>query len=155
VIKKNCHEKIKARNFIKQKQCLNIYDKGIYRMLNKMQKTVCVIALLATTPMPALADSVDVRVIGTIRQETWHPKIVGAAYYDTIAANSLKKDLPTTLAKKTLEFTIACTRNAPIMFTFKNMRTGPLLWITEDTIILGNLTSLGINGGAKIGGYTM
>jgi hypothetical protein len=35
-------------------------------MLNNLQKTVCALAVLATTSLPALAESIDVRVIGTI-----------------------------------------------------------------------------------------
>jgi Protein of unknown function (DUF1120) len=116
---------------------LNTDDKGNYRMLNKIQKTVCALVLLATTSLPAMAESIDVRIIGNIRPVACEPRLVDASDHGTIAAKTLNPASIKSLPSKILSFFIACGEPAKIAFTVIDIRLGTGL---------NNRTGLGMDG---------
>lgn len=142
-------------------------------MLNKMQKTVCAIAVLAATSLPALAaSSVDVRVIGTITPTACVPTLAGGGTidYGVIPPTSLATDAYTVLAEKQTTFSIVCEAPAKVAVQFVNQRVGSLATSTNETSTGGqinyqNITlfsggniyaaGLGLDGTSKIGGYGM
>ncbi|MGP2408157.1 DUF1120 domain-containing protein [Yersinia sp. 2545 StPb PI] len=140
-------------------------------MLNNIQKTVCALAVLATTSLPAFAESVDVRVIGTITPTACTPVLTGGGTidYGAIHPNTLAKDAYTTLAEKQLDFTINCDAPAKVAVQVINYRVGTLPDAAADTAnggqpvtsvtIFGTnsnyVAGLGLHDNNKIGGYGM
>ncbi|MHA7845306.1 DUF1120 domain-containing protein [Serratia sp. D1N4] len=138
-------------------------------MLNNLQKTVCALAVLATTSLPALAESIDVRVIGTIDPTACTPTLSGGGTvdYGTIKPTALAKDAFTTLAEKQLDFAINCDAPAKVAITAHSQRganavktdgtmdtlttapTGVTLFGTAGAGVVG----LGLDGTKGIGGY--
>ncbi|MBV6693995.1 DUF1120 domain-containing protein [Serratia quinivorans] len=136
-------------------------------MKNQMQKTACALALLSTLSMQAWADSVDISVIGTITPAACTPTISGGGVidYKTIDPATLSADAYTVLAEHTADFSISCTAPARIALKAVNGRANTLAGATEGTggfgtspvSILGHTwgaAGLGLNGEAKIGGFT-
>lgn len=139
-------------------------------MMKHMQKTICALAVLATTSLPALAESVDVRVIGTINPTACTPTLsgLGTIDYGTIKPNELNNDTYTVLDEKQIDFTITCDAPAKMAITAVNGRPDTVAGATEgaggaaiapegvtlfgtggDTAVVG----LGVDGTTKIGGY--
>ncbi|MFC0227268.1 DUF1120 domain-containing protein [Serratia aquatilis] len=140
-------------------------------MLNNLQKTVCALAVLATTSLPALAESIDVRVIGTIDPAACTPTLSGGGTvdYGTIKPTALAKDAFTTLAEKQLDLAINCDAPAKVaiaaysqrgasavntngtMETLATAPTGVMMFGSASAGVFG----LGLDGTKGIGGYAI
>ncbi|PVZ84272.1 hypothetical protein C9426_23535 [Serratia sp. S1B] len=138
-------------------------------MLNNINKTLCALAVLAATTLPALAESIDVKVIGTIDPTACTPTLSGGGTidYGMIKPNTLNKDAFTTLAVKQLDFAITCDAPAKVAITATSQR-GVSAVSSDGTLtslgmypglfgITGNAMTfgLGLDGAKGIGGYSM
>ncbi|WP_343550981.1 DUF1120 domain-containing protein [Pantoea sp.] len=139
-------------------------------MMKAMQKSACALAILATTTLPALADSVDFTVKGTITPSACVPTIAGggAIDYGDIKAEKLSPDNYTVLDVKSVEFSINCDAPTKVAIKAINNRAGSNA-TGEEGIggaaispaglrFFGNqsslpVTGLGLDGTTKIGGY--
>ncbi|WP_112362464.1 DUF1120 domain-containing protein, partial [Serratia quinivorans] len=113
------------------------------------------------------ADSVDLKVIGTIEPVACTPTLSGGGTvdYGTIKADTLKADDYTVLPLKSLDFSITCDGRTKVAVQAINGRLDSLAGATEGTsgtgstpVTLPELNSagvagLGLDGVAKIGGY--
>ncbi|KFK93539.1 MULTISPECIES: DUF1120 domain-containing protein [unclassified Serratia (in: enterobacteria)] len=138
-------------------------------MLNHLQKTVCALAVLATTSLPVLAGSIDVRVIGTIDPAACTPTLSGGGTvdYGTIKPTALTTDAFTVLPEKQLDFAINCDAPAKVAITAHSQRgasavktDGTLTEIASIPGIFGSTGStatvgLGLDGTKGIGGYAI
>lgn len=136
-------------------------------MMNQMQKNICALAVLAATSLPAMADSVDVHVIGTITPAACTPTLSGGATidYGNINPNTLSETNFTVLPAKQLDFAVTCNAPAKIALKAINGRIGSVAGATEnangtavapvDIFGLGatGVAGLGLDGTAKVGGY--
>jgi type 1 fimbria pilin len=136
-----------------------------------MKKTLLATTLAATTIFPLssafAADSVDVKVIGTISPVACTPTLSGGGTvdYGTIKSDTLKADDYTVLPVKSLDFAITCDGNAKVAVKAINGRMGTAAGGTEDAkgstkppvalTIGGNSFGLGLAGTKKIGGYAL
>ncbi|MEG5569403.1 DUF1120 domain-containing protein [Enterobacter bugandensis] len=131
-----------------------------------MQKSVLALAVLATASLPALAESVDVRVTGTITPVACTPTIAGGGTidYGTIDPASISDTDYTVLPEKQVDFSIACDAPAKIAIKAINGRPGTLAGATESVSggaapvnLFGAINQgafgLGLDGTDKIGGY--
>jgi hypothetical protein len=138
-------------------------------MLNNLKKTVCALAVLATTSLPALAESIDVRVIGTIDPAACTPTLSGGGTvdYGTIKPTALATDAFTVLEEKQLDFAINCDAPAKVAITAHSQR-GTTAVKTDGTLAeiaafpglfggVGNtaVVGLGLDGTKGIGGYAI
>ncbi|WP_052238877.1 DUF1120 domain-containing protein [Pectobacterium brasiliense] len=85
-------------------------------MMNTVTKTACALAVLAATSTSVMAESIDVRVIGTITPTACKPILAGGGTidYGVIPPASLKKDTFTVLAEKQVDFSITCDAPAKV-----------------------------------------
>ena len=134
-----------------------------------VQKSLCALAVLATTSMPVLAESIDVRVVGTISPAACTPMLTGGGTvdYGAIKPDALSEDAFTVLAEKQLDFGIVCDAPAKIALKAINGRPGSLAGAVEGPGGFGvpkvNLLTdanavaggLGLDGQHKIGGYAV
>ncbi|CAI0770467.1 DUF1120 domain-containing protein [Serratia quinivorans] len=114
------------------------------------------------------ADSVDLKVIGTITPVACTPTLSGGGTvdYGTIKADTLKADAYTVLPIKSLDFSITCDGRTKVAVQAINGRIGSVAGVTEG-VTGGAVTpvafpdlhgstgavGLGLDGVAKIGGY--
>ncbi|CAI1644206.1 MULTISPECIES: DUF1120 domain-containing protein [Serratia] len=142
-----------------------------------MKKTRLVTFLAASAVFSAsssiAADSVDLKVIGTITPVACTPTLSGGGTvdYGTIKADTLKADDYTVLPMRTLDFSITCDGNAKVAVSAISGRPGTALGADEASngaatvpagVTLFGLDSatqsvqafgLGLDGTNKIGGY--
>ncbi|CAI0770411.1 DUF1120 domain-containing protein [Serratia quinivorans] len=142
-----------------------------------MKKTLLATLLAAGAVVCAssafAADSVDLKVIGTITPVACTPTLSGGGTvdYGTIKADTLKADDYTVLPVKSLDFSITCDGNAKVAVNAFSGRMGTTVGDAEATngaatipagITLLGLDSttvtmqafgLGLDGTKKIGGY--
>ena len=90
-------------------------------MMNAVKKTACALAVLATSTA-AMAESVDVKVIGTITPTACKPTLSGGGTvdYGIIPPASLKKDAFNQLDKRQLDFAITCDAPAKVAIAAKS-----------------------------------
>lgn len=139
-------------------------------MIKQMQKNVCALAVLATTSLSAMAaDSVDVRVIGTITPAACTPTLSGGGVidYGTMNPSSLSATNYTVLPEREISLAITCDAPAKVAITPVNGRPSTVAGATEagggaalTPVPLLSLTGagvvgLGMSNGQKIGGYAM
>lgn len=138
-------------------------------MMNAVKKTACALAVLATTSTAVMAESIDVKVIGTITPTSCKPTLTGGGSidYGTIAPASLKKDELNQLDNKQLDFTITCDTPAKIALKAINGRPNTAAGTTETGSFGGMVPAgisndngnwvvgLGLDGSKKVGGYNM
>ena len=138
-------------------------------MMKQMQQSVCALAVLAATTLPAMAASVDVRVIGAITPAACTPTLSGGGTvdYGVINPTTLSATDYTVLPEKSVDFSITCTAPAKVAITPVNGRPGTVAGATEagggaalTPVSLLSLTGagvvgLGLSNGEKIGGYAM
>lgn len=138
-------------------------------MMNTMQKSVLALAVLATTSLPALAESVDVRVTGTITPTACTPTLSGGGTIDYGAINpaSLSATDYTVLPEKQIDLSITCDAPARIAVKAMSKRPGTLAGGPEGPMGTGGVPAgvnifgasnigvagLGLDGTDKIGGY--
>jgi type 1 fimbria pilin len=139
-------------------------------MIKQMQKTACALAVLATTSLSAMAaDSVDVRVIGTITPAACTPTLSGGGTvdYGTMKPDTLSDTAYTLLSEQQLDFAITCDAPAKLALKAINGRPNTLAGGTEGVggygvppiTLLGSTVAraagLGMDGTAKIGGFAV
>lgn len=136
-------------------------------MMNAVKITACALAVLAATATAVMAESIDVKVIGTIAPAACKPSLTGggAIDYGTIPTASLKKDELYALEKKFLDLTITCDAPAKIALKAINGRPNTAAGMTETGVFAGECpksipqggdfcVGLGLDGKNKIGGYS-
>ncbi|SRR5471030_1645223 len=137
-------------------------------MLNKTQKTLCALAVITATMGSAMAaNSVDVRVIGTITPAACTPTVSGGGVvdYGVIKASALSADAYTVLPVRQLDFSVACDARIKAGWTVTNDRPGSVAGSTEEgsgyaespvpLTVAGFVAGLGLDGSTPIGGYAM
>lgn len=137
-------------------------------MFKQMQKTAIALAMISVTASAFAADSVDVKVIGTISPVACTPTLSGGGTidYGTIKANTLAADAYTVLDEKTLDFSITCDAPAKVAIKAINGRPGSAVSAESEgaggaarspVTLFGDTATysagLGLDGTAKIGGY--
>ncbi|MBN1085731.1 DUF1120 domain-containing protein [Erwinia aphidicola] len=134
-----------------------------------MKKTVLALALLATTASAFAADSVDVRVIGTIVPAACTPTLSGGGTvdYGTIKADTISATDYTVLPAKEIDFSIQCDAPAKVAIKAVTGRPGTTAGVTESSygaaatpvslFGMGDIAvvGLGMDGADKIGGYAV
>lgn len=135
-------------------------------MMNAVKKTACALAVLATSTA-VMAESIDVKVIGTITPTACKPTLTGGGTidYGTINPNTLKKDEFTILAEKQIDFSITCDAPAKVAIAAKsgrgesavNIKDGKLTVISPENALFGDTNigaaGLGLDGTKGVGGY--
>ncbi|MBF4185541.1 DUF1120 domain-containing protein [Serratia ureilytica] len=135
-------------------------------MMNAVKKTACALAVLATSTA-VMAESIDVKVIGTITPTACKPTLTGGGTidYGTINPNTLKKDEFTILAEKQIDFSITCDAPAKVAIAAKsgrgesavNIKDGKLTVISTENTLFGHpsiaAAGLGLDGTKGVGGY--
>ncbi|WP_202743785.1 DUF1120 domain-containing protein [Acinetobacter calcoaceticus] len=139
-------------------------------MMNSFCKTACTLTVLAiATSSVMAADSVDLKVIGTITPAACLPTIVGgkAVDYGDIRADELVPATYHDLGIQSVDFTVTC--DAPAKFAIKatNARGGSVVSDTAEGVdgfapapinLFGAASvpaaGLGLDGTAKIGGFS-
>lgn len=132
-----------------------------------MKKTVIALLLAASATSAFAADSVDVRVIGTIVPASCVPTLPGGTVvdYGTIKADTISKTAYTVLPEKMIDFAIQCDSPTKVTIRAFNGRKGSLAGVSENaeggavspvslfgsagTVAVG----LGMQGASKVGGY--
>ncbi|MGE8177321.1 DUF1120 domain-containing protein [Pseudomonas fluorescens] len=131
-----------------------------------LHKTLAGLAVLASTSLPALAESVDLRVVGSITPVACTPTISGGGVvdYGVIYPNTLSATAFTALPVKDVDIFIVCEAPASVALRSRSSRAGTVAGATEngnkvatspvklfDTDGLG-VVGLGMAGTKKIGG---
>ncbi|NLU15356.1 MAG: DUF1120 domain-containing protein [Serratia liquefaciens] len=137
-------------------------------MIKSTQINLCILALLATAALPALAASIEVKVIGTITPAACTPMVSGGGTidYGTIKAGSLSLDEFTALDEKQLDLSISCAAPAKVALKATNNRSNTVAGATTDGAggatlvnVFGKtnlpVVGLGIDGTHRIGGYVI
>ncbi|TNV09877.1 DUF1120 domain-containing protein [Buttiauxella sp. B2] len=139
-------------------------------MYSNLIKNTFALALLAASVGNAMAaDSVDVKVIGSIIPAACTPTISGGGVidYGNIKASTLSADNYTALPEMQLNFSLVCDAPAKVALKAINGRPGTMAGVTETAFntgsvpvaIYGNASNaasgvgLNLDGTAKIGGY--
>ncbi|AZE56917.1 Beta-fimbriae probable major subunit [Pseudomonas synxantha] len=127
------------------------------------------LATLATTSLPVLGASVDVRVIGSITPAACTPTVGGGGTidYGHIHPSTLSPTDYKVLPVMSTAFSITCDAPAKVAIVAKNGRMGSLAGAVEGVTgaapspvtLLGTaglaVVGLGLDGSAKIGGYAI
>jgi len=138
-------------------------------MKKNLTLSACALAMLAATSMPALAESVELAVKGTIIPAACTPSITGEINYGNVTAEQLSATDYTVLDKKEVDFAINC--DAPVKVAIKAINGQPGTVAGGSSVVtdgsqkspvdlLGMATpqivGLGVDEGDKnIGGYAV
>jgi len=135
-------------------------------MMNTVKKTACALVVLTATTSVVMAESVDVKVIGTITPVACKPTLSGGGIidYGSINPNALKKDEFTVLSEKQIDFAITCDAPAKVAIAAKSGRgasavnnDGTLTELSTNHALFGidNVVAagLGLDGSKGVGGY--
>lgn len=137
--------------------------------MKNFQKTLCALTVVMTS-LPALAESVDVQVIGTITPAACTPTINGGGVidYGTIRPDTLSDTDYTVLPVMNVGISISCDAPAKVALMASSGRPGTVAGVTTEynqgqatapagVTIFGStgisVVGLGLDGAAKIGGY--
>lgn len=116
-------------------------------------------AAVVIAPVPASAESAELRITGTIVPAACTPAFAGGGVvdYGTIPASSLNQAAQTTLAEKTIQLTMTC--DAPVRFGFKVIDERAASAVTSLETIQGATPNmkfgLGTSDGKNIGAYSL
>lgn len=129
----------------------------------KVQKTLLAMILAASVGQAIAADSVDIKVIGTILPAACEASLSsgGVLDYGDIPAKTLKKDDITVLSVKTAAFAITCDSETKVALRSLDARAGTSVAVNGinllDTPITAStaLNGLGAVGGVNTGAYAM
>ncbi|WP_062472861.1 DUF1120 domain-containing protein [Variovorax boronicumulans] len=116
-------------------------------------------AAVAIAPVPASAESAELRITGTIVPAACTPAFAGGGVvdYGTIPASSLNPTAQTTLAQKSIQLTMTC--DAPVRFGFKVIDERAASAVTSLETIQGATPNmkfgLGTSDGKNIGAYSL
>ncbi|MDG0798617.1 DUF1120 domain-containing protein [Pectobacterium punjabense] len=139
-------------------------------MMNTVTKTACALAVLAATSTSVMAESIDVRVIGTITPTACKPTLSGGGTidYGVISPASLKKDSLNQLGIKSVDFAITCDAPAKVALKAINGRPNTVAGRGDDdkggasyrpdnigSAVADYVVGLGLDGNKKIGGYAI
>ncbi|PYY90516.1 hypothetical protein DNK59_04055 [Pseudomonas sp. TKO26] len=134
-------------------------------MIKAIKKTTCALAVLAATSGAVMADSVDVRVIGSIQPSACKPSLAGGGTldYGIITPQSLKTSDYTILDKKQVQLAITCSAPTKVALVSRTGRPGTaldaMLQSPQDIAYapgdLGSAFGLGLANGKAIGGYNL
>ena len=138
-------------------------------MLNNMKKTALAALIIASGINAAAAESVQVKVVGTIVPAACTPSVGGGGIidYGNIKADILKADDYTLLPEMEQDFTITCDAPARIALHAVNDRPGTLAGGKEAATGVGpapirifdypsvGVVGLGLDGTTPIGGYSV
>ncbi|MEI0695034.1 DUF1120 domain-containing protein [Pectobacterium aroidearum] len=139
-------------------------------MMNTVIKTACALAVLAATSTGVMAQSVDVKVIGTITPTACKPTLTGGGTidYGVIPPASLKKDSLNQLNIKSLDFAITCDAPAKVALKAINGRPNTAVGKGDEgkggaahlpdgigSDVAEYVVGLGLDGNKKIGGYAI
>lgn len=141
----------------------------IMKLTTKTATLAFAIATLATTSLPALANTVDLRVIGAVTPTSCTPTLAGGGTidYGSIPPSSLSSTAYTVLSAKTTQLAIACDAPAKIAIKAINGRPNTLAGATEGVAGFGTspiellgvanfgVAGLGKDGDDNIGGFTV
>lgn len=139
--------------------------------VSTLSVAVCVMAALTATSMPALAENLDMTVVGSIVPAACTPTVSGGGVidYGNIDPSSLSATNYTLLAEKTLGFSIVCDAQVKVALQAVNGRpntaagvsnggsnsgdgSAPISMYGRAGIDVG-IVGLGLDGAIKIGGY--
>lgn len=132
-------------------------------MKHTLGKALALATLTLAVNTAMAADSVDVKVIGTIVPTACKPEIAGGSTidYGTIKASDIVLDDYTVLPRKTVDFTITCDAPAKVALKTIDVKSDSMVRpigkniltvvVTETTPLQG----LGMDGTSKIGAYRM
>jgi len=131
--------------------------------MKTMQKNILALTVLATTSLPALAESVDLRVTGVISPVACKPKLLGAGTidYGVIKTDTVSATDYTQLDEKTLDFSINCEAPVKMAIVASDRRFNTSVGeqrpyaAVNPTNTATALYGLGLDGAAKIGGYSL
>lgn len=137
----------------------------------KILKTACALAVLATSSISVMAESVDIKVTGTITPPSCTLSLGGdgSVDYGNISYNTLSNTRLTALDIKSLDLTIQCDAKTKVALMATNGRVGSAAGTTEgggyggkvpDGLSLQSLpessvVGLGMVNNKKIGGYAI
>ncbi|MBC3380840.1 DUF1120 domain-containing protein [Serratia fonticola] len=129
----------------------------------KVQKTLLAMILAASVGQAIAADSVEVKVIGTILPAACKATLSGGGVldYGDIPADTLNKDDITVLSVKTAAFAITCDGATKVALRSTDTRAGTSVAVNGinllDTAITAStsLNGLGAVGGVNTGAYAM
>lgn len=134
-------------------------------MMNQMKKSVLALVVMAASGHAMAADSVDVKVIGTITPAACTPTLSGGGTvdYGNIKALSLDAANYTKLDVKTIDLAINCDAPTKVALTAINGRPNTMAGAVETdagatppvSLIANNGVGLGMADSAKIGGYVI
>jgi len=116
-------------------------------------------AAVVIAPVPASAESAELRITGTIVPAACTPAFAGGGVvdYGTIPASSLNPTAQTTLAEKSIQLTMTC--DAPVRFGFKVIDERAASAVTSLETIQGATPNmkfgLGTSDGKNIGAYSL
>jgi hypothetical protein len=136
-------------------------------VITVIKKTTCALAIFGITSGTAIAESIDVKVIGTIKPPACTPSLAGGGTldYGTINPNTLSDDAFTLLEEKQVEFSITCDAAAKVAIVSSTGRAlsavaqdGSLADVALSHFkIFGSTVTpsygLGLTGTKGIGGY--
>jgi hypothetical protein len=136
-------------------------------VINAIKKTTRALAIFGITSGTAMAESIDIKVIGTIKPPACTPTLAGGGTldYGVIPPATLSDDAFTLLEEKQVSFSITCDAAAKVAITVKTGRTlsavdkdGSLVDIAVPGLaIFGNTAmpafGLGLAGTKGVGGY--
>ena len=133
-------------------------------MINAVKKNVYALIVLATISIGVMAESIDVKVIGTINPAACKVALTsgGTIDYGIININTLNKDKFTILSEKQIDFSISCDAPAKVALKTINGRPGSLAGNHEKVSGYGRApvkinsdfaAGLGVDAGKKVGGY--
>lgn len=133
------------------------------------KRSVFALAIAVASSTMVMANSIDIKIIGTISPSACTPALSGGGVidYGVITANSLKKDSYTQLDKKQLDFSITCDAPTKVALRAINGRPSTAAGTTETGDNGGPtpegisrqygdfVVGLGLDGQHKIGGYNI
>lgn len=134
-------------------------------MMNAVKKTACALMVLAATSTAVMAESIDVKVIGTITPTACKPILSGDGTldYGSINPNTLKKDEFTVLDEKQIDFAITCDAPAKVALVARTARgnsavqkDGSLAEVATAALFGSDkigAAGLGLDGTKGVGGY--
>lgn len=138
-------------------------------MMNQLNKTLLALVVLVSAGQAMAADSVDIKVIGTITPASCTPTLSGGGTvdYGTIKASTLSATDFTVLDEKSLDLSITCDAPAKVAIKAINGRPDTAAGVTEggggfavSPVALGtkgtaHVAGLGLDGTTKVGGYNV
>lgn len=134
--------------------------------MSNLNKIATAVVMMTTASTSVLAESIDVRVIGTITPTACKPSLSGggAIDYGVITPKSLKKDSFTYLSMKSVDFSIMCDAPAKVALQARSNRDatavgmdGRVWQVARDIPLFSGIYDahgLGVDGNNKgIGGF--